>query len=62
MPDNLNDINLRMLRTFCAIVEIGGFTAAQIRSNTSLSCLNVLTRDLKMCLDYSLCRRGNGSF
>ncbi|MDQ4343917.1 LysR family transcriptional regulator, partial [Pseudomonas aeruginosa] len=29
MLGNLNDIDLRMLRTFCAIVEAGGFTAAQ---------------------------------
>ncbi|MDI9715318.1 hypothetical protein, partial [Pseudomonas aeruginosa] len=25
MLGNLNDIDLRMLRTFCAIVEAGGF-------------------------------------
>lgn len=43
MLGNLNDIDLRMLRTFCAIVEAGGFTAAQARLNTSLSRLSVLT-------------------
>ncbi|MBY9027938.1 LysR family transcriptional regulator, partial [Pseudomonas fluorescens] len=46
MLGNLNDIDLRMLRTFCAIVEAGGFTAAQARLNTSLSRLSVLVRDL----------------
>lgn len=47
MLGNLNDIDLRMLRTFCAIVEAGGFTAAQARLNTSLSRLSVLVRDLR---------------
>ena len=62
MLGNLNDIDLRMLRTFCAIVEAGGFTAAQARLNTSLSRLSVLVRDLEVRLGYSLCRRGNGGF
>ncbi|MFI9655716.1 hypothetical protein PA6761_00428 [Pseudomonas aeruginosa] len=62
MLGNINDIDLRMLRTFCAIVEAGGFTAAQARLNTSLSRLSVLVRDLEVRLGYSLCRRGNGGF
>ncbi|WP_448678522.1 LysR family transcriptional regulator [Pseudomonas nicosulfuronedens] len=62
MLGNLSDIDLRLLRTFCAIVEAGGFTAAQVRLNTSLSRLSVLVRDLELRLGYSLCRRGSSGF
>ncbi|MBD9502461.1 LysR family transcriptional regulator [Pseudomonas sp. BGr12] len=62
MLGNLSDIDLRLLRTFCTIVEAGGFTAAQVRLNTSLSRLSVLVRDLELRLGYSLCRRGSSGF
>lgn len=59
---NLTDVDLRMLRTFCAIVDAGGFTAAQVPLNTSLSRLSVLVRDLEVRLGYSLCKRGKSGF
>ncbi|QIH10162.1 MULTISPECIES: LysR family transcriptional regulator [unclassified Pseudomonas] len=62
MLGNLADIDLRMLRVFCAIVEAGGFTAAQARLNTSLSRLSVVVRDLEERLGYSVCRRGSSGF
>jgi len=62
MLGNLTDIDLRMLRIFCSIVEAGGFTAAQVRLNTSLSRLSVLVRDLEVRLGYSLCKRGKSGF
>ncbi|NBF08573.1 LysR family transcriptional regulator [Pseudomonas sp. Fl4BN1] len=62
MLGSLADIDLRMLRVFCAIVEAGGFTAAQVRLNTSLSRLSVVVRDLEERLGYSLCRRGSSGF
>ena len=62
MLGNLSDIDLRLVRTFCAIVEAGGFTAAQVRLNTSLSRLSVRVRDLELRLGYSLCRRGSSGF
>nr|BFD39560.1 LysR family transcriptional regulator [Pseudomonas sp. FFPRI_1] len=62
MLGNLTDIDLRMLRIFCTIVEAGGFTAAQVRLNTSLSRLSVLVRDLEVRLGYSLCKRGKSGF
>lgn len=62
MLGSLADIDLRMLRVFCAIVDAGGFTAAQARLNTSLSRLSVVVRDLEERLGYSLCRRGSSGF
>lgn len=59
---NLTDVDLRMLRIFCAIVDAGGFTAAQVPLNTSLSRLSVLVRDLEVRLGYSLCKRGKSGF
>lgn len=51
-----------MLRIFCSIVDAGGFTAAQVPLNTSLSRLSVLVRDLEVRLGYSLCNRGKRGF
>ncbi|BAU76702.1 LysR family transcriptional regulator [Metapseudomonas furukawaii] len=62
MLGNISDIDLRMLRVFCSIVEAGGFTAAQARLNTSLSRLSVVVRDLEERLGCSLCRRGSSGF
>lgn len=59
---NLTDVDLRMLRIFCSIVDAGGFTAAQVPLNTSLSRLSVLVRDLEIRLGYSLCKRGKSGF
>lgn len=62
MLENLTDVDLRMLRIFCSIVDAGGFTAAQVPLNTSLSRLSVLVRDLEVRLGYSLCKRGKSGF
>lgn len=62
MLSNFTDVDLRMLRIFCSIVEAGGFTAAQVRLNTSLPRLSVLVRDLEIRLGYSLCTRGKAGF
>lgn len=62
MLTNLSDLDLRMLRIFCSIVEAGGFTAAQVGLNTSLPRLSVLVRDLETRLGYTLCLRGKGGF
>ncbi|MEN5254504.1 MULTISPECIES: LysR family transcriptional regulator [Pseudomonas] len=62
MLTNLSDVDLRKLRIFCTIVEAGGFTAAQVRLNTSLPRLSTLVRDLEIRLGYSLCRRGKSGF
>lgn len=62
MLGNLNDVDLRMLRTFCTIVEAGGFTAAQVRLNMSLPRLSVVIRDLEIRIGYSLCKRGKSGF
>jgi DNA-binding transcriptional LysR family regulator len=62
MLSTLTDVDLRMLRIFCSIVEAGGFTAAQVRLNTSLPRLSVLVRDLEIRLGYSLCTRGKAGF
>lgn len=62
MLGNLNDVDLRLLRIFCSIVDAGGFTAAQVRLNTSLPRLSVAVRDLEIRVGYSLCKRGKAGF
>lgn len=62
MLTNLSDVDLRKLRIFCTIAEAGGFTAAQVRLNTSLPRLSTLVRDLEVRLGYTLCSRGKNGF
>ncbi|MGV8604399.1 LysR family transcriptional regulator, partial [Pseudomonas aeruginosa] len=39
MLGNLNDTDLRMLRTFCAIIEAGGLNDTKKTMNTNLTSM-----------------------
>jgi len=54
------DINL--LRIFAAVVEAGGFTAAQSELNLSLPTISGRIRDLEIRLGVQLCVRGRTGF
>lgn len=54
------DINL--LRIFAAVVEAGGFTAAQNELNLSLPTISGRIRDLEIRLGVRLCVRGRTGF
>ncbi|WP_417247217.1 LysR family transcriptional regulator [Celeribacter sp.] len=58
----LQDIDLKLLRTFQAIVDAGGVSAAQAVLNTSQSTLSTQLVELETRLGFSLCRRGRGGF
>lgn len=62
MPPQLADIDLKLLRVFCTIVEAGGFTAAQTRLNISQSRISTLVADLEARLGMRLCQRGRIGF
>lgn len=58
----LADIDLRLLRVFRAVVDAGGFTAAEISLNLANSTISNYISDLEKRLDMHLCERGRGGF
>ncbi|MGO1117242.1 LysR family transcriptional regulator [Rhodovibrionaceae bacterium A322] len=59
---NLSSLDLKLLRTFIAIVEEGGFTAAQHRLGLSASSISSQVRALEDRLGFRLCTRGRSGF
>ena len=58
----LYDIDLKLLRCFCTIVEEKSFTAAQAALNLSQSTLSEHLKSLEIRLGTRLCRRGPKGF
>ena len=61
-PSQIYDVDLKLLRCFCAIVEGGGFNAAQARLNFSQSVLSEHLKSLEVRLGVRLCQRGPKGF
>ncbi|MGH0241450.1 LysR family transcriptional regulator [Sinorhizobium meliloti] len=59
---NPADIDLRLLRVFCVVVESGGFSTAQSELNIGQSTISTHMAELEAYLDMRLCRRGRGGF
>lgn len=62
MKTNLSDIDLKLLRVFCTIVECGGFTQAQSELNLSRSTVSTHMSNLETRLGFKLCNRGRAGF
>jgi DNA-binding transcriptional LysR family regulator len=58
----ISDFDLRLLNVFIAVVDAGGFTAAEIMLNKSKSAISMDISDLEHRLQATLCRRGRGGF
>lgn len=58
----LDTVDFRLLRVFVAIVEAGGFAAAEVKLNLSLSTISSHMKSLETRLGLTLCRRGRGGF
>ncbi|MEM1346668.1 MAG: LysR family transcriptional regulator [Pseudomonadota bacterium] len=58
----LSDVDLRLLRIFCTIVECNGFQGAQIALNIAQSTLSTHLAALEAKLGSRLCQRGRGGF
>jgi DNA-binding transcriptional LysR family regulator len=58
----VSDIDLRLLRVFCAVVEAGGFSYAQAILNVSQSTISTQMSQLEARLGVTLCHRGRGGF
>ncbi|TDV59713.1 LysR family transcriptional regulator [Pseudomonas sp. LP_7_YM] len=55
-------MDLKLFRIFRAVVEAGGFTAAQIELNISLAAISKQISDLEIRLGMRLCTRGREKF
>ncbi len=63
MPTKPLDIaDFRLLQVFAAIVEAGGFAAAEVSLNLSLSTISSHMKTLERRLGLTLCRRGRAGF
>ena len=62
LSGQLADMDLRLLRVFKAVVEAGGFTAAEIQLNLANSTISNYISDLEKRLDMRLCERGRSGF
>ncbi len=62
MLGRVGDFDLRLLRVFAAVVECGGFAAAQALLNVSESTISTHMHDLETRLGVRLCQRGRGGF
>lgn len=62
LSGRLADTDIRLLRIFKAVVECGGFTAAQVDLNISRAAISISMADLEQRLSLRLCQRGRGGF
>lgn len=58
----ISDYTLRNLRTFCAVVEHGGYGGAQAIIGAGPSVISTHMRDLEASLGFDLCQRGRAGF
>ncbi|MGF7163622.1 DNA-binding transcriptional LysR family regulator [Rhodoligotrophos appendicifer] len=58
----VSDIDLRLLRVFAAVVEAGGFGAAETSLNIGTSTISIHISDLEKRVGFRLCDRGRSGF
>jgi DNA-binding transcriptional LysR family regulator len=58
----LTAFDLRLLQVFDAVVQLGSFTAAQVKLNKSKSAISTDIAALETRLGVKLCQRGRGGF
>ena len=60
--NNIHDVDLKRLRIFAAVVECGGFTAAENMLNINCSTISKAITNMESRLGVKLCNRGRGGF
>lgn len=58
----ISDLDIKLLKVFVAIVESGGFAAAQARLNSAPSTLSEQIKDLEFRAGFTVCLRGRRGF
>ncbi|WP_428623412.1 LysR family transcriptional regulator [Sedimenticola sp.] len=62
LSGQISDSDIRQLRIFKAVVECGGFSAAEVQLNISRSAISISMADLEQRLGLRLCQRGRAGF
>ena len=62
LPHNLGDIHIRLLRIYKAVIESGGFAAAEVELNISRPAISLAITELETLLNMRLCHRGRAGF
>ncbi len=62
LSGQISDMEIRHLRIFKAVVECGGFSAAEVQLNISRSAISISMSDLEQRLGLRLCQRGRAGF
>ncbi len=58
----ISDIDLRILKVFCSVVENGGVSAAEVSLGVSRSTIGTHLKELETRLGYVVCHRGRSGF
>lgn len=58
----VSNFDIRLLRVFRAVVECGGFSAAEVELNISRSAISISMADLEERVGMRLCHRGRAGF
>ena len=62
LSGQIADVDLKLLRVFKAVVDAGGFSAAEVELNMGRSAISRVIADLEARLDMRLCERGRAGF
>lgn len=62
LPRKLGDTHIRLLRIYKAVVECGGFAAAEVVLNISRPAISLAMNELESLLNMRLCHRGRSGF
>jgi len=58
----ISDFDLRLIRTFRAVADCGGFSLAEVEQRMTKSAISKQISDLETRLGVQLCRRGRSGF
>jgi DNA-binding transcriptional LysR family regulator len=58
----ISDFDLRLIRTFRAVADCGGFSLAEVELRTTKSAISKQISDLEVRLGVQLCHRGRSGF
>jgi len=62
LPQRIGDPHIRLLRIYKAVVESGGYAAAEVELNISRPAISLAMTELESLLNMRLCHRGRGGF
>lgn len=62
LPRQLGDAHIRLLRIYKAVVESGGFSAAEVELNISRPAISLAISELEGLTNMRLCNRGRAGF